>query len=122
MSKHRFGNAAVNEITGELLQTKVSTKAYMDNLEIIQQNNAKNSIYTCEDCATIPCVFPERGTRCSYFELKERDFSDSHPIPEHVRNALELTEDQMKQFEDTLQELHKINCEIFLPSELLKTE
>ena len=87
---------SINPVTGDILKSKAPTDVYTSNLEVVQQNNVKNSVYTCEDCATIPCVFPDRGTKCSFFELKY--------------------------VEGVLQELHDIDCEIFLPSELLKSE
>ena len=126
MTQERY--TATNPITGALIKSRPPSDKYECSIEVIQQNNVNNSVYTCEDCATIPCVFPERGTRCSFFEPKatggllQRDFSDSHPVPEYIKNAPELTEDQMIQFEEVLQELHEIDCEIFLPSELLKSE
>lgn len=60
-----------NEFTGALLTTKPNSDAFQENLAIIQENNKKVSSKTCEECVTIPCVFPEKkeqGKKCSYFE------------------------------------------------------
>jgi len=58
--------ASTNEITGDKLQSKISTKAYDDGYDRIFSKEAKEKLKTVEEFTggTVPSYYPERKGPC----------------------------------------------------------